>query len=216
MIKKILIVDDHPFLRMGVRTFLEKNFKDIFCVETDSVSSTKDSLQKNNYNFAFVDISLGGEDGLELAGFIKVQQPKCKVIVLSMHKEPLLVLKAKELNLDGYLIKEDAFDSFKKIISNPSNTGFILNDKLNDAISVSGKSETTKTLVSKYNSLTHREQTVFRLLAEGSNYKGIAVDLGIKQKTVLVHRYNLLKKMELADQTELVKCAIKLGLIDSF
>jgi len=66
-----------------------------------------------------------------------------------------------------------------------------------------------------YNSLTQREQTIFRLLAEGSNYKEIAVELGIKQKTVLVHRYNLLKKMELGDQTELVKCAIKLGLIDS-
>jgi len=215
MTKNILIVDDHPFLRMGVRTFLEKNFKDIFCVETDSVSSTEESLQKNNYNFAFVDISLGSEDGLELAGFIKVQQALCKVIVLSMHKEPLLVQKAKELNLDGYLIKEDAFHLFKKIITDNSNKDFILSDKLNDAIFSSGKSEITKTLVSRYNSLTQREQTIFRLLAEGSNYKGIAVELGIKQKTVLVHRYNLLKKMELADQTELVKCAIKLGLIDS-
>ena len=216
MANKILIVDDHPFLRMGVRTFLEENFKDIFCVETDSVSSTENSLQKNNYNFAFVDISLGGENGLELAGFIKEKQSACKVIVLSMHKEPLLVQKAKELNLDGYLIKEDAFDSFKKIITNASNKDFILSDKLNDAISFSGKSEITKTLVSRYNNLTQREQTIFRQLAEGSNYKEIAVVLGIKQKTVLVHRYNLLKKMELADQTELVKCAIKLGLIDSF
>lgn len=216
MSNNILIVDDHPFLRMGVRTFLEKNFNDIYCVETDSVTSTEESLKKTNFKFAFVDISLGGEDGLKLAGFIKTKQSACKVIVLSMHKEPLLVQKAQSLELDGYLIKEDAFDSFKLIISNQSEPGFILSDKLKDALSSSGKSELTKTLVSKYNSLTQREQTIFRLLAEGSNYKEIAVDLGIKQKTVLVHRYNLLKKMELNDQTELVKCAIKLGLIDSF
>jgi len=216
MAGNILIVDDHPFLRMGVRTFLEKNFNDITCVETDSVFCTEESLKETNFNFAFVDISLGGEDGLKLAGSIKEKQSACKVIVLSMHKEPLLVQKAQNLKLDGYLVKEDAFDSLKGIISNPSDTGFILSDKLNDAISVSGKSETTKTLVSRYNSLTQREQTIFRLLAEGSNYKEIAVDLGIKQKTVLVHRYNLLKKMELVDQTELVKCAIKLGLIDSY
>lgn len=212
----ILIVDDHPFLRMGVRTFLENNFKEIYCVETDSVSSTENSIKKTEFNFAFVDISLGGEDGLKLADFIKVQQPSCKVIVLSMHKEPLLVQKARDMKLDGYLIKEDAFYSFKNIISNPSNSGFILSDKLNDAISSSGKSEKIKTLMAKYNGLTQREQTIFRHLAEGSNCKGIAVDLGIKQKTVLVHRYNLMKKMELADQTELVKYAIKLGLIDSF
>ena len=102
-------------------------------------------------------------------------------------------------------------------MSNLSKAEFILSDKLNEvneAISSSGKSEITKTLVSKYNSLTQREQTIFRHLAEGSNYKGIAVELGIKQKTVLVHRYNLMRKMELADQTELVKCAMKLGLID--
>ena len=216
MANNILIVDDHPFLRMGVITFLEKNFNNIFCVETDSVTSTEESLKKTNFNFAFVDISLGGEDGLKLAGFIKTMQSACKVIVLSMHKEPLLVQKAQSLGLDGYLIKEDAFDSFKNIISFPSNTDFIISDKLLDAISSSGKSEFTKTLVSKYNGLTQREQTIFRLLAEGSNYKEIAVELGIKQKTVLVHRYNLLKKMELNDQTELVKCAIKLGLIDSF
>ncbi len=216
MANNILIVDDHPFLRMGVRTFLEKNFEDIYCFETDSVSSTEESLNKTNFNFAFVDISLGGEDGLKLAGFIKENQPSCKVIVLSMHKEPLLVQKAQYLKLDGYLIKEDAFDSFKRIISNPLNIDFILSEKLTDAISSSGKSEITKSLVSRYNNLTHREQTVFRLLAEGSNYKEIAVDLGIKKKTVLVHRYNLLKKMEFNDQTELVKCAIKLGLIDSF
>ena len=86
MVKNILIVDDHPFLRMGVRTFLEKNFEDIYCVETDSVSSTEEALRINNFNFAFVDISLGGEDGLKLAGFIKVNQSSCKVIVLSMHK----------------------------------------------------------------------------------------------------------------------------------
>ncbi len=153
---------------------------------------------------------------MELAGFIKIQQASCKVIVLSMHKEPLLVQKAKELNLDGYLIKEDAFSLFHKIITSDKNAGFFISEKLNEAISTSGKSESTRSLVAMYNSLTHREQTVFRLLAEGLNYKEIGSQLGIKNKTVLVHRYNLMKKMEFDDQTELVKGAIKLGLIDSF
>ena len=216
MAKNILIVDDHPFLRMGVRSFLEKNFKDIYCVETDSVSSTENSLEKTNFNFAFVDISLGGEDGLLLAKSIKIQQADCKVIVLSMHKEPLLVLKAREFNLDGYLIKEDAFSSLKTILDQKGHTGFFLSIKLEKAMVIYGKSESANTLVGMYNSLTQREQTVFRLLAEGLNYKEIGTHLGIKNKTVLVHRYNLLKKMELIDQTELVKCAIKLGLIDSF
>lgn len=93
---------------------------------------------------------------------------------------------------------------------------FFISEKLNDAISTSGKSESTGSLVSMYNSLTQREQTVFRLLAEGMNYKEIGIEFGIKHKTVLVHRYNLMKKMVLDNQTELVKCAIKLGLIDSF
>lgn len=215
MARNILIVDDHPFLRMGVRTFLEKSFKDIFCVETDSVSSTEEALKNTVFNFAFVDISLHGEDGLELAVSLKLKQPSCRVIVLSMHKEPLLVKKARDFNLDGFLIKEDAFSLFHKIITAGNNTGFIISDKLNAAISTSGKSESTGSLVSKYNSLTQREQTVFRLLAEGMNYKEIGGHLGIKHKTVLVHRYNLMKKMELGDQTELVKCAMKLGLIDS-
>lgn len=216
MIKKILIVDDHPFLRMGVRTFLEKNFENIYCVETDSVLSTEESLNNTVFNFAFVDISLGKENGLELAGVIKQKQPDCQVIVLSMHKEPLLVQKAKELNLDGYLIKEDAFDSFHKFFTSDKNNEFIISDKLKEAISSSGKSEATGSLVSMYNRLTQREQTIFRLIAEGLNYKEIGSQLDIKYKTALVHRYNLMKKMELGDQTELVKCAIKLGLIDSF
>ncbi|MEA1910442.1 MAG: LuxR C-terminal-related transcriptional regulator [Spirochaetota bacterium] len=132
-----------------------------------------------------------------------------------MHKEPLLVQKARDLNLDGYLIKEDVFDSFHKIITAGKNTGFILSDKLNTAMFSSGKSESTGSLVSMYNNLTQREQTVFRFLAEGLNYKEIGGELGIKQKTVLVHRYNLLKKMKLSDQTELVKSGMKLGLVDS-
>ncbi len=123
--------------------------------------------------------------------------------------------KARDFNLDGYLIKEDAFDSFKEIITAGKNTGFILSDKLITVMSTSGKSESTGSLVSMYNSLTQREQTIFRLLAEGMNYKEIGGRLGIKHKTVLVHRYNLMKKMELDDQTELVKCGMKLGLVDS-
>ncbi len=215
MVKNILIVDDHPFLRMGVRTFLEKSFDDITCVETDSVSNTRASLERISFDFAFVDISLGGEDGLELAEVIKQKQPDCQVVVLSMHKEPLLVQKARDLNLDGYLIKEDAFSSFQEILAAGKTTGFIISEKLKAVMSTSGKSESTGSLVSMYNSLTQREQTIFRLLAEGMNYKEIGSQLGIKHKTVLVHRYNLMKKMELGDQTELVKCAMKLGLIDS-
>ena len=96
-----------------------------------------------------------------------------------------------------------------------NNTGFRLSSNLDDAMAALGKSEFTKSLMSRYNSLTQREQTVFRLLAEGLNYKEVGSELGIKHKTALVHRYNLMNKMETVDQTELVKCAIKLGLIDS-
>ena len=216
MLKNILIIDDHPFFRMGIRTFLEKNFKNCFCVETDSAANTKAALKKIIFNFAFVDISLGDEDGLKLGGFLKIEQPDCKVVVLSMHKEPLLVQKARDLNLDGYLIKEDAFISLQTILNQNIKAGFFLSDKLEQAMIIYGKLESTTNLMSRYNSLTQREQTVFRLLAEGMNYKEIGSYLGVKNKTALVHRYNLMKKMDLADQTELVKCAIKLGLVDSF
>ena len=215
MARNILIVDDHPLFRMGVRTYLENNFEDVFCIETDSAVSTDAALEETDFNYAFVDISLGREDGLELSGIIKQKQPACQVIVLSMHKEPLMVIRAKELDLDGYLIKEDAFNSLSDILTTNNNTGFRLSSNLDDAMAALGKSEFTKSLMSRYNSLTQREQTVFRLLAEGLNYKEVGSELGIKHKTALVHRYNLMNKMETVDQTELVKCAIKLGLIDS-
>ena len=214
MAKKILIVDDHPFLRMGVRTFLENNFNDLACEEADTIASAKEASKKHTFDFAFVDISLGKENGLHLAEYLKKEQPPCRVIVLSMHKEPLLVKKARDSGLDGFLVKEDAFDLFKKALESPPETGFILSGSIDPAVISDEKGDSTTSLISSYNSLTGREKSIFRLLAEGFSCKETAFELGIKQKTALVHRSNLMKKMDLTDQTDIVKTAIKLGLID--
>jgi len=214
MEKKILIVDDHPLLRMGVRTFLERNVPGVSCFDAESEKSVLGLLKTNRFDFVLMDISLGVDDGLELAGQIKEKQPDCRVIVLSMHKEPLLVEKARQLGLDGYLVKEDAFSSFKDIFLNELAPGFILSDKLREAPFLTGNLQSEISLISRYNTLTNREQSVFRLLAEGMNYKEIGVELEISKKTVLVHRYNLMKKMKTEDQTGIVKTALQLGLID--
>jgi len=212
MTKHILIVDDHPFLRMGVKTYIEENFASTVCAETDNAAETLVMLKKTRFDFAFIDISLGDENGLNLAGIVKKKQPECRVIILSMHKEPLLVQKAKNLNLDGYLIKEDAFSAFSNIFKDNNSSGFIISKKLES--SVFETEESDKTILSMYNTLTRREQTIFRLLAEGLSSKEIAYDLGIRHKTVLVHRHNLMQKMDMKNQTDILKCAIKLGLIN--
>ena len=212
--RNVFVVDDHPFLRMGVRSYLEKNFKDIILTEADSRKTAETVMESVLFDYAFIDISLGEEDGLELAALLKQKQPSCRVIILSMHKEPLLVERAKELNLDGYIIKEDAFDQLETIMESGETGEFVISKKLEEAIAVFGSYESTGTLIARYNSLTSREQTIFRLLAEGLNYKEIGYRLGIKHKTVLVHRYNLMKKLVASDQTEIVRCAVKLGLID--
>lgn len=212
--RNVLVVDDHPFLRMGVRSYLEKSFSDIILTEADSRYTAETVMDTVLFDYAFIDISLGEEDGLELAALLKQRQPACRVIILSMHKEPLLVERARELNLDGYIIKEDAFDQLKTIMESREAYKFVISKKLEEAIAVFGSYESTGSLIARYNSLTSREQTIFRLLAEGLNYKEIGYQLGIKHKTVLVHRYNLMKKLNVTDQTEIVRCAVKLGLVD--
>lgn len=213
MEKHILIIDDHPFLRMGVKAYIAKHFSNIVCTEIDNANETLEILEKIKFDFSFIDISLGNEDGLELAGIVKNKQPGCRVIILSMHKEPLLVQKARDLNLDGYLVKEDAFSSFSKILESGNSTDFFLSERLEKTLSFLSEPVQGNSLFTLYNQLTQREQTIFRLLAEGMNYKEAAYELGIKNKTVLTHRYNLMNKMNLKNQTDIIKCAVRLGLI---
>jgi DNA-binding NarL/FixJ family response regulator len=201
--RNILVIDDHKLIFGGLKAEMPEESNLFYA--SDSAAS-RELVRNNAFSVAIVDVSLGDENGLELANELKSEIPD--IFFLSMHKTPFFIQKALNEGFRGYFLKDDSLDLLIEAVLSPGNRGFWVSDEVEMILN---EYETNE--VSSYETLTAREQQIFRLLAEGIGYKEIAYKLNVSPKTVSVHRDNIMRKMKLDHQTELIKQAVKLHII---
>lgn len=210
LLDSILLVDDHPLFRFGMVSAIQAKHDGIRILEADAVQEAKQILDQVEVSLAFIDISLKEESGLEVCSYIKERGLPTIPVILSMHEERALVRRAYAHGARGYILKDSSLELISTVIQTfPDLDKFITHPGLHPPELLA----TEDPYLTRYSNLTVREQEIFRLLAEGLTYKEIAFKLHISEKTASVHRYNIMRKMNLMDQAAIIRAALTLGVI---
>jgi len=215
--KSILIIDDHPLFREGLKSIIAGDRH--FSVEAEAGDARNgfDLAKKIRPDVALVDISLPDESGMQLTRRIRNTLADTRVMIVSMHSKIDYIVEAFQAGATGYVVKDSAASRLIQGLHAVTKGEYFLDSSIShEVVARLMKSPVREARVSDtdYGRLTPREQEIMRMLAEGISKSEIADRLCISVKTVENHRSNIMKKLDLRSPMDLVKYAAKLGLID--
>ena len=209
---KVVLADDHAIVRDGVRAVLERKGKDMQVVA--EISNGKELLAwaaKNDADVYVVDISMPILNGIESTQRLLKIKPDAKVVMLSMYDDRVSVEKALKAGAKGFIVKVSTADEIVDAIREVSGGRFYLCSKVSKYV-VQGFLGRTSPRKRDVTGLTPKEREVLQLSAEGYSSKQIAKNFNLSLNTIHVHRNNIMKKLNIHKQAELVRYAIKEGI----
>ncbi len=210
----LLITDDHPIVRSGLKQLLEDDKDERFGIleEAGSGKEMFEKLASLDFDVVLLDISLPGRNGLELLEDIKRLKPSLPVIMLSIHSEEQYAIRAMKLGASGYLNKASAPDELITAIFKVSQGGRYVSSSLAELI--------TDNFLNEKEDHTHklsvREMEVVTLIASGMTISSIAKELTLSPKTISTYRTRILSKLELKTTSDIIKFAISEGFENEF
>jgi DNA-binding NarL/FixJ family response regulator len=208
---RILIAEDHGIVRSGLRLLLERQPDIEVVAEAADGAEARDLAVRERPDLAILDVKMPKLTGLQATREIKRQAPEVSVLILSMHDDERYLFEALKAGASGYVLKRaadtDLVDAVRAVARgnsfiSPHAEGTLLKKVLSDP----DGDPTEK--------LTPREREVVKLIAEAYTNKEIAAILNLAEKTVESHRANVLAKLGMRDRVELVRYAIRRGLIE--
>lgn len=208
----IILADDHQILRDALRLLLETQTDFKVIAETGDGLDALQLTERHKPDILIVDLMMPGLSGLEVARRARSLFPAVKVIVLSMHDAESYVVEALNAGVAGYVLKKSSSQELIFAIRQALEGGVYLSPSLNErAIEAYIRRAQDS---DPYETLTPREREIFQLAAEGTSNPRIAERLSLSPRTVEMHRGNMMKKLGLNSQTELVKYAVKRGMVE--
>jgi DNA-binding NarL/FixJ family response regulator len=205
---KILLVDDHPITRQGIKALVNQQRHLEICGEADNAEAAVELVDQLRPNLAIIDISLKAMNGIDLTQRIRSRTPQVLVLVVSMHDESLYAERALRAGATGYLAKQEASDKISIAIQQVLKGEIYLGDKLKEKMLHSLVSKKGDQMVFPIDTLSQREREVFGLIGNGFSTRQIAVQLGLSSKTIDSYREHLKIKLNLNSGGELVRHAI--------
>jgi DNA-binding NarL/FixJ family response regulator len=215
--KTILIVDDHPLFREGLKAIIKTISRYEVVGEAGTGHETIRLARKLKPDLVLLDIALPDRDGIALASEIKTVLPNTYVMIISMHSKVDYIVKAFQEGATGYVVKDSASERLVQGIEAVLRGEYFLDSSISHKVVqklMRFPEKEAKITDAAYDSLTPREQEIMVQLAEGTSVSKIAEDLFISPKTVENHRTNIMRKLHLHTTHELVRYAAKLGIID--
>ncbi|BBO72868.1 DNA-binding response regulator [Desulfosarcina widdelii] len=215
--KSVLIVDDHPLFREGLKSIIAGDRHFVVAGEAGDARNGYTMANKIRPDVVLVDISLPDESGMQLTRRIRKALPSTRVMIISMHSKIDYIVEAFQAGATGYVVKDSAASRLIQGLHAVTGGEYFLDSSIShEVVERLMKSPVREARVSDsdYGRLTPREQEIMRMLAEGIAKTEIADRLCISVKTVENHRSNIMKKLDLHSTMDLVRYAAKLGLID--
>ena len=211
----IVLVDDHVMFRQGLKRILEERSGFEVVGEVDGGLELLKLLEKLVPDLIILDISMPNLRGLEAIHEIKMNHPKVKILVLTMHKDKEYLHQALSAGAEGYLLKEDADSELFSAIDRVRQGKIYVSPKLSEGLTEDWVKMTRVNHRPSFDTerLTIREREVLKLIAEGKSSKEIGELLFISVRTVERHRANIMEKLNLKTSAGLVKYAIQKGYI---
>lgn len=223
---KLMLVDDHDVVRTGLRSYLETQPGIEVIAEASNGMQALEKAGKVQPDIVLMDITMPDMDGMETTLQLKKLYPDCQILVLTVHDDKQYFMKMLSVGASGYLTKQAAADELVAAIQavaaghvylQPALARWLLEDyqQLAKTVTlptheeVNDKDKHAVTL----DILSERERQVLELVAEGLNNHDIGKNLALSPKTIARHRERIMKKLNIHSRTELVKFAIRTGLI---
>ncbi|HOD74704.1 MAG TPA: response regulator transcription factor [Syntrophorhabdaceae bacterium] len=205
---KIIIADDHPVVRKGLKQILSEETDVELVKEARNDSEVLNLLHAHDWDAVVLDITMPGRGGLELLTELKRLRPKLPVLVLTVHPEDQYAVRALKEGASGYMNKESApeelVQAIRKIIRGGKYVSAALAEKLASMIGAEAQ---------PHENLSIREYQVMLLIASGKTVSEIAEEMSLSIKTISTYRTRILEKMGMTNNVELARYAMKHNLI---
>ena len=212
---RVLIADDHVIVREGLRQLLNGQTDMEVAGEAEDGRQALEKVKSLHPDVILLDIAMPHLSGLEVISLIREAAPETQVVVLSMHSKETYVQQALSSGALGYVLKASPSTDILEAIRMAHRNEYFLSSRLKaEVIGKYLKIKRSTPDLRGYDLLTEREQQVFRLLAQGNSKSQIADILCVSAKTVEKHSTSLMNKLSVRDRLELLKYAIKIGIVD--
>ena len=208
---RVMITDDHSLIREGLKQLLEFDGSIEVVGEASNGVECLEKLEKCNPEVLLLDINMPEKNGIEVLKQMKVEDSKVRVLILTVHNEMDYLMKAVDIGVDGYILKDSESAELKKAIKAVRDGENYIQPSLIPALNSQLLNRDTDK--DKISLLTNRELEVIVQVANGMFNKEIATNLNISERTVKNHISNIFKKIDVSDRTQAAVFAIKNNII---
>lgn len=209
----IVLADDHLVVRKGMRALLEAESDFHLVGEASDGLEAVQLVERLRPRILVLDLMMPGLNGIEVIRQVRKRSPDTYVIILSMHANDEYVLEALRSGANGYVLKDADAAELVQAVRDVADGRRYLSPALAERAIDAYVSHTQETTLDRYETLTDREREVLHLAAEGLTNTEIAARLSLSPRTVENHRASMMRKLGLGNQTELVRYAIKRGIV---
>lgn len=209
--KKILIVDDHPIVRDGLKQILGQSADLVVSGEAGNADEALALVRDSDFDLVVLDITLPGRTGIDLLRDLRRERPTLPVLMLSIHPEDELGIRAVKAGASGFLSKECASDDLVRAIQLIVSGNKYISRALADRLIEEIQRDTNRP---PHEQLSDREYEVLSLIATGSSMKEVAAALSLSKSTVSTYRARILDKLNVKSNAEITRYAIHHGLVN--
>ena len=213
MAVKILLADDHPVVRLGIRNLLEAEPEFEVVGEVGDALQVIPQVEMLQPDVLVLDLIMPGLSGLEITRRLSQSHPNTRIVVLSMHSNEAYVIEALRNGASGYVLKGSEAGELVQAIHEVLANRRYLSPPLSERAIETYLEKAAGAPLDAYETLSPREREVLHLAAEGHSSPEIASRLFVSVRTVESHRLNLMRKLSLRTQTELVRYALRRGIL---
>ena len=207
---RIVVADDHTIVREGLKQILagQPDFQ-VVAEASDGHEALK-RVRELEFDVLLLDMSMPGKSGVELIKQVKSEKPKLRILVLTMHEEHQYAVRAIRAGASGYLTKEGASSQLVTALRKVASGGAYISAEVAEQLALNAMPDASGPL---HERLSDREFQVFTMIAQGKSVSEIAERLNLSVKTVSTHKANLLQKMNMTTQGELIRYALEHDLV---
>lgn len=208
---EVLVADEHPIIRLGLKTLLNGSDDMTFGGEAADGHQTLESVRERQWGLVVLDLNMPGRSGLELIKLIRVERPRLPILVFSAHREELYAVRAIRTGASGYLTKRSDGNLLLSAMRRVASGRLFVSQKVTELLATHPAQDADSL---PHTRLTDREYGIFSRIVSGAKLTDIADELSLSIKTVSTHKSHILDKMTLGGQVELVRYAIEHKLLD--
>jgi two-component system response regulator NreC len=209
----IVLADDHPIVRHGLRALLEAEPDFRIVDEVDDGLDAVERVERLRPEVLVLDLMMPGLNGLEVTRQIGLRSPGTRVVVLSMYANEAYVLEALRNGATGYVLKRSSPDELVQAVREVAAGRSFLSRSLSQRAIEAYRQKAQEIPPDRYDTLTNREREVLHLTAEGYSNADIAIRLSISPRTVEMHRSNMMRKLDLSAHGDLIRYAFQRGIL---